>query len=192
MRYCRRSNHKPRNGGIHRSSPDRCKNGIAPPYLLFVGNIQPRKNLRGLLDAFALLKRRERIPHRLVVVGRKAWLYAGVFAQVRELDVESDVRFISYVPDADLPALYSGADALVYPSLCEGFGLPPLEAMRCGTPALVSDRPAFPEVLGDAALMVDPTQPEDIATGILAVLHDPDLRRKLVARGGERARRYRW
>ena len=85
-----------------------------------------------------------------------------------------------------------GADALVYPSLCEGFGLPPLEAMRCGTPALVSDRPAFPEVLGDAALMVDPTQPEDIATGILAVLHDPDLRRKLVARGGERARRYRW
>jgi len=166
--------------------------GIAPPYLLFVGNIQPRKNLRGLLDAFALLKRRERIPHRLVVVGRKAWLYAGVFAQVRELDVESDVRFISYVPDSDLPALYSGADALVYPSLCEGFGLPPLEAMRCGTPALVSDRPAFPEVLGDAALMVDPTQPEDIATGILAVLHDPDLRRKLVARGGERARRYRW
>jgi len=166
--------------------------GIQPPYLLFVGNIQPRKNLLGLLDAFGLLKERERIPHRLVVVGRKAWLYADVFARVRELDLETQVHFTGSVPDADLPALYSGADALVYPSLGEGFGLPPLEAMRCGTPVVVSNRPALPEILGDAAIMVDPAQPADIARGTLAVLRDAGVRGGLVARGLERARRYRW
>ncbi len=166
--------------------------GFAPPYLLFVGNIQPRKNLPRLLEAFALLKERERLPHRLVIAGRAAWRSAAVFARARELGLEAAVTFTSYVPAADLPALYSGADAFVYPSLFEGFGLPPLEAMQCGTPVVVSARPAFPEILGDAALMVDPTQVADIARGILAVVRDAGLRRTLVARGLARAGRYRW
>jgi glycosyltransferase involved in cell wall biosynthesis len=166
--------------------------GIAPPYLLCVGNIQPRKNLRGVLDAFARLKQTERLPHRLVIVGRKAWLYTDVLAGVRELGLDGDVIFTSYVPQADLPALYSAAAAFVYPSFLEGFGFPPLEAMRCGTPVVVSNRPAFPEVLGDAAMMVDPTAPADIARGILAVLRDAPLRAKLVTLGLDRVRRYRW
>ncbi|OLE02610.1 MAG: hypothetical protein AUI36_43260 [Cyanobacteria bacterium 13_1_40CM_2_61_4] len=102
------------------------------------------------------------------------------------------MRFTSYVPAADLPGLYSGADALVYPSLFEGFGLPPLEAMQCGTPVVVSNRPALPEILGDAAMMVDPTQPADIARGTLAVIRDAGVRGRLIARGREQARRYPW
>ena len=168
------------------------RHDATPPYILYVGNVQPRKNLRGLVEAFALLKRTERLPHRLVIVGRKAWRSADVFARVRALGLEADVRVTSYVPFADLPALYSGATVLVYPSFFEGFGLPPLEAMRCGTPVVVSNRPAFPEILGDAAVMVDPAQPADIARGILAVIRDRGLRDALVARGLERARRYRW
>ena len=166
--------------------------GIAPPYLLYVGNIQPRKNLRGLVEAFAALKRAEHLPHRLVIVGRQAWGEADAFARVRELGLGADVLFTSYVPYADLPALYSGATALVYPSFFEGFGFPPLEAMRCGTPVVVSNRPVFPEVLGDASMKVDPAQPADIARGILAVIRDAGLRESLVARGLERARGYRW
>jgi len=165
---------------------------IVGPYLVCVGNIQPRKNLRGVLDALALLKRDEGIPHRLVIVGRAAWLYKDVFTRVHELGLEDDVRFTSYVPYADLPALYSGADALVYPSFFEGFGSPPVEAMACGTPVVVSTRPAFPEILGDAAVMVEPAEPEDIARGIRQILRDPAFRDGLIARGYERARRYRW
>lgn len=163
---------------------------ITPPYILHVGNIQPRKNLPGLLEAFALLKRTEHLPHRLVIVGRQAWGYAAVLVRARELG--PDVTFTSYVPLADLPALYSGAALLVYPSFFEGFGLPPLEAMQCGTPVIASNRPAFPEILGDAAVLVDPAQPAEIARAILAVIRDAALRENLVARGFARAGRYRW
>jgi glycosyltransferase involved in cell wall biosynthesis len=166
--------------------------GVASPYILYVGNLQPRKNLRGLLDAFVLLKQAERLPHRLVIVGRNAWRSADVFARVRELGLDADVIFTSYVPSADLPALYSGAAALVYPSFFEGFGFPPLVAMQCGTPVVASNRPAFPEILGDAGLLVDPAQPADIARAMLAVIRDTRLREDLVSRGFARAGRYRW
>ena len=164
----------------------------ASPYILYVGNLQPRKNLPGLLEAFALLKHAERLPHRLMIVGRSAWRSAEVFARARGLGLEADLIFTSYVPSADLPALYSGAAVLVYPSFFEGFGFPPLEAMQCGTPVVVSNRPAFPEILGDAAMIADPAQPADIARATLAVIRDAGLREGLVARGLERARRYRW
>jgi glycosyltransferase involved in cell wall biosynthesis len=166
--------------------------GILPPYLLYVGNIQPRKNLTGLLEAFAILKRVERLPHRLVIVGRAAWLYSDVFARMRELKLESDIVFTSHVPTSHLPALYTGATALVYPSFFEGFGSPPIEAMRCGTPVVASNRPAFPEILGDAAVLVDPSDPADIARGVAEVVRDARLRETLIARGHERVGRYRW
>jgi len=166
------------------------EHGLTQPYLLYVGNIQPRKNLRGLLEAFARVKSAG-LPHRLVVVGRAAWGYADVFTRATELGLDS-VVFTSYVPRAHLPALYSGAAALVYPSFFEGFGAPPVEAMACGTPVVASARPAFPEILGDAAILVDPADPGDIARGILTVLKDHGLRDTLVARGYERASHYRW
>lgn len=166
--------------------------GVVRPFLLCVGNIQPRKNLRGVLDAFVTLKREKGIPHRLVVVGKKAWLYGGVFERVRELGLESDVTFTGYVPDDDLPAIYSGAEVLVYPSFFEGFGLPPLEAMACGVPVVASREPAFPEILGDAALLADPGDPADIARLVLAALSDQTLRARLVEKGMRRAGRYTW
>ncbi len=167
------------------------EHGVQEPYLLFVGNIQPRKNLRGLLDAFAELKVGG-LPHRLVIVGRSAWAYEGVFRRVEELGLSGEVVFTSYVPSAHLPALYSGAAVLVFPSFFEGFGAPPVEAMSCGTPVVASSGPAFPEILGDAALLVNPADPGDIARGIRTVLQDRDVRDGLVARGYERAGRYRW
>ena len=165
---------------------------ITTPYILYVGNIQPRKNLSGLVEAFALLKRSEPLPHRLVIVGRKAWHYGDVFARVRALGLEADVLVTAYVPRADLPALYSGAAMFVYPSFAEGFGLPPLEAMQCETPVVASNRPALPEVVGDAAVLMDPAAPADIARAMRAVLHDAGLRATLVARGRARAQLYRW
>lgn len=168
------------------------RHSIQPPYFLYVGNIQPRKNVPGLLEAFAILKRERQLPHRLVIAGRAAWLYADVFRRVRELGIESDVIFTSYVAAADLPALYSGASVFVFASFFEGFGSPPLEAMACGVPVVASKRPAFPEVLGDAALLIDPTEPREIARAIERIVHDAQLRAQLIARGGERAARYRW
>jgi glycosyltransferase involved in cell wall biosynthesis len=166
--------------------------GIHSPYFLYVGNIQPRKNLTGLLDAFAIVKRRDRLPHRLVIVGKAAWLYSDVFARVRELDLARDVTFTGYVPTEHLPALYSGATALVFPSFFEGFGSPPVEAMRCGAPVIASNRPAFPEILGDAALLVNPAESAEIARAIAEIARDAELRETLIARGLERAARYRW
>ena len=166
--------------------------GIGRPYLLCVGNIQPRKNLRGVLDAFVSLKREHGLPHRLVLVGKKAWLYGGVFERVRALGLESDVTFTGYVADDDLPAIYSGAEVLVYPSFFEGFGLPPLEAMACGVPVVASREPAFPEVLGDAALLADPGDSADIARHVLAAVSDRALRERLIERGRARAGRYTW
>lgn len=165
---------------------------IAGPYLLFVGNIQPRKNLQGIVEAFVIMKQQHALRHRLVVVGRKAWLYSDIFERVRQLKLQDDITFTGYVPDDDLPALYTGADLLMYPSFFEGFGFPPLEAMACGTPAVAAQEPAFPEILGDAAVLVDPRSPTAIAQGALRILSDGAFCRELVARGLERAARFTW
>jgi len=168
------------------------KYGISQPYLLFVGNIQPRKNLRGVIEAFRLLKRDHAIEHKLVVVGRKAFLYSDVFRLVRERALESQIIFTGYVPYEDLPALYNGAALLVYPSFFEGFGSPPIEAMACGIPVVASTAPCFPEILGKAAMLADPRSSPDIAKAIWSVLDDADLRRRLVAEGLNRARALSW
>jgi glycosyltransferase involved in cell wall biosynthesis len=165
---------------------------LTAPYVLFVGTLEPRKNLRGLLAAYcALLQRRRDVP-TLAIAGAEGWWYDDLYQQVRRERLEGAVRFLGRVADADLPALYSAAAGFVYPSLYEGFGLPPLEALACGTPVVCSNRSSLPEVVGDAALLVDPTDVAALAGALERLLDDEPLRRDLRARGLARAARFTW
>jgi glycosyltransferase involved in cell wall biosynthesis len=169
--------------------------GLPERYVLFVGVLEPRKNVRTLLGAYrSLLQRRGRDagPPPLVIVGPRGWWYRDLYRLAREQGLAPLVRFLGPVPDAELPALYSGAAAFVYPSLYEGFGLPPLEALACGVPVVCSDRAALPEVVGDAALLVDPQDAGAIAGALARVLDDDQLRQTLRARGLARAARFTW
>jgi glycosyltransferase involved in cell wall biosynthesis len=172
----------------------RQSHGIDGPYILSVGSIQPRKNLSRLLRAYSLLRRNDpevKLP-KLVVAGKYAWLFEETIRAIAELGLNDSVIMTGYVPAADLPALYSGALCFVYPSYFEGFGLPPLEAMKCGTPVIVGNRTSIPEVVGDAAILFDPFDVPDIASAIMKVIGDNDLRATLRTRGLERAKLFDW
>ena len=166
--------------------------GVPPgPYLLTVGTLEPRKNHLGLLRAFARL-RRLGVPHRLVIAGKRGWLYEPIFAAVDELGLEDAVRFLDFFPEALLPALYACADLVLLPSFYEGFGIPLLEAMGSGTPAIVGNRPSLPEVAGGAALLVEPGDPTALADATWSLLHDQAARATLRAKGLARARAFDW
>lgn len=165
--------------------------GIVPPYLLAVGALQPRKNLETLLEAFARL-RLGGLSHHLVVVGRKVWKSEGIFQRLDELGLGDAVLLTGYVDDADLPALYAGASCFVFPSIYEGFGLPPLEAMACGVPVVTSNTSSLPEVVGDAAITVDPHDVDGFVAAIRQVLDQPALTNQLRAKGLERAQGFSW
>jgi glycosyltransferase involved in cell wall biosynthesis len=169
--------------------------GLRRPYCLFVGNLEPRKNLPTLIEAFAEVRRR-RGPGgpsvQLVLAGTRAWLHAGIFRAVEQHGIGDDVAFTGYVPNGDLPALYAGATCFTFPSLYEGFGLPVLEAMAAGAPVIAARTGSIPEVAGDAALLVDARGPAELALAIEAVLSDAALRERLVARGRARAAAFAW
>lgn len=167
--------------------------GINGDYILSVGSIQPRKNLVRLVQAYAQLKSKlqEKLP-KLVLVGKRAWLYDETLRTLEASGVQDLVVLTGYVPDADLPALYSGALCFVYPSFFEGFGLPPLEAMKCGTPVLVGNATSLPEVVGDAGLTVDPYDVDAIAGGLEKLINDSALRKILSVKGRERAEMFDW
>lgn len=163
----------------------------AKPYLIFVGNVKPHKNLRGLLAAFDQL--RDEIPHDLVIVGKREGFITGdQVVQRAEAEFAGRVRFTGYISDDELKARIAGADGLVLPSFYEGFGLPPLEAMACGCPTLVSNAGSLPEICADASLYCDPFDPADIARGIRRLVTDTALRADLQRRGLARARSLRW
>lgn len=164
--------------------------GLPSEYLLCVGNLQPRKNLRRLLDAYAGLDASLRLP--LVVVGQRGWLDTDVFQSVRKHRLTDSVHFTGFVPMDRLVTIYRGATAFVYLSLYEGFGLPVLEALACGVPSLVSNSTSLPEVAGDAALLVDPHDREAIREGLIRLLSDEDLRRRLADAGPRQAARFSW
>ena len=166
--------------------------GIGSRYILFVGAAPPRKNLVRLLEAFAHVRRGLDRPLQLVLAGPPQPQDATVGHAVTRLGLGHDVRHIGWVADADLPALYSGADCLAYPSLAEGFGLPILEAMACGTSVLTSDRSSMAEIAGDAALLVDPLNVEAIADGLRRLIDGGAFVADLVARGYERVRAFTW
>jgi glycosyltransferase involved in cell wall biosynthesis len=170
----------------------RARYGLSGPYLLYVGTLHPRKNLVRLVQAFASFSQSP-IPNlQLVLAGQKGWLYDEIVTQVRRSGLADRVVLTGYVPDADLPALLSGALAFVYPSLYEGFGLPVLEAMACATPVVCSNVSSLPEVVGDAALLVDPLDMEAWVVALRQITADEGLRRELVERGLCQVRRFSW
>ncbi len=167
--------------------------GLLPSekYVLYVGTIQPRKNLVRLIEAWATMGE-DAAGYKLVLGGKPGWLYANIYAKVKALGLEGYVIFPGYIPDADLPALYSGASLFALVSLYEGFGLPALESLACGTPTLVSNTTSLPEIVGDAALLCDPEDVESIAAGLRQGLTDEPLRQRLQTAGPEQAARFSW
>ncbi len=192
------------------------RHGLNRPYFLYVGTIQPRKNLERLIEAFALAgqimgnavaigdadppARRYRFPGEahpaptplLAIAGRQGWRTEAIERRAAALGIADRVRFLGYVPDADLPPLLSGALAFTFPSLYEGFGMPVLEAMACGAPVLTSTTSSLPEVAGDAALLVNPADTNAIAAALVRLATDAPLRADLRARGLARAAHFTW
>lgn len=166
--------------------------GICEPYLLHVGTIEPRKNLPVLVRACAQLRAARGLPQRLVLAGERGWGYEALRRELDALTTDLRVDIVGPIAADDLPAVYSAADLLAHPSLYEGFGLPVIEAMACGTPVVTSDAGSLPEVVGDAARCVNPRAVDAIAAALGELLADPAQRRILSERGRARAARFTW
>lgn len=160
-------------------------------YFLDVGTLEPRKNLPFLVRAFALASR-EGIEENLVITGKKGWYYEDLFSLVDKLNLKEKVIFTGYADEKDLPGLYSGATALVFPSLYEGFGLPPLEAMACGTPVVSSSTSSLPEVVGNAGILLPPKDERLWANNMLNIIRDRGLTKTLADLGLRQARKFTW
>ena len=167
------------------------KYGLPPEFILAVGSIQPRKNLERLIQAYSQVNKRMNAPP-LVLVGRKAWLYKDSVTAAERSGYSDKITFTGFVPDEDLPAIYSAAAIFVYPSIFEGFGLPPIEAMQCGTPVITGNRTSLPEIVGDAGVMVDPYDVGSLTDAIERLLRDHELRAELSSRGLRRAKDFSW
>lgn len=165
---------------------------IAGKYFLYVGTIEPRKNLVRLIKAYKVFTKHVKNPPKLVLAGAKGWLCDDIYALVKKLDIEKQVIFTKYVPSEDMTPLICGAMAFVFPSLYEGFGMPPLEAMACGVPVLTSGEASLPEVTGDCAVICDAYSVKSIAKGLYRLYKNPDLRKDLSRRGIERAKIFTW
>lgn len=162
------------------------------PLVLAVGTMEPRKNHLGLIKAFHQAQQRKNGPAMLAIAGGPGWLYDETRSLVAELQLERKVRFLGRVSDLELITLYSMADVFAFPSFFEGFGIPPLEAMACGAPVITSNTSSLPEVVGDAALQVDPHDIDALADSILRLLHDESLREELRQKGYEQVKHYTW
>jgi glycosyltransferase involved in cell wall biosynthesis len=166
--------------------------GIPSRYILFVGRLEAKKNLECLINAFHLLKSHNRIPHKLLLIGSRGYRAGSIFRRIQLLGLNSEVIVREGVVETDLPLLYKGADLFVFPSFYEGFGLPVLEAMACGTAVVISKHGALPETAGDSAFVVEPLSPQTLAEGIEKVLTDNQLRRTLVEKGLNHAKSFTW
>lgn len=162
------------------------------PYLLFVGTIEPRKNLKNLIRAFHILKKEHRLSHKLIIIGMKGWMYEEVFKLVEDLKISMDVVFKDYVSDEELRSWYNKAEVFIYPSLYEGFGLPIVEAFACGIPVVTSNTSSCAEIAQGAALLVDPQDVDELCGTILRLTKNQDLKNDLISQGLERAKQFSW
>ncbi len=171
----------------------RKKYNIDGDYILYVGTIEPRKNIKGLLEAFILFKSHNKTNrHKLVIVGMKGWMHDEVFAFVKRRGLAKDVIFTGYVPRDQVGIFYCLADMFIYPSFYEGAGLPILEAFSCSLPVICSNASCLPEIAGDAAYLINPYKPSEIADAIECILVDKDLREQLIEKGRRRAGEFTW
>ena len=166
--------------------------GLPERLILYVGTIEPRKNLARLIEAFGQLCGRGEVAHHLVIGGGKGWMYDQVYARVQELGLQERVHFPGFIPQEELAWWYNAAEIMTYPSLYEGFGLPPLEAMACGTPVVVSRISSLPEIVGDAAIQVDPYDVGEMAEALHQLATAPALRADKRAAGLQRAALFSW
>lgn len=165
---------------------------FSKPYLLFVSNIEPRKNIISIVIAFNSLKQKYKIEHDLVLIGRKGWNYQSIFAAIEASPYKQHIYHLDYLSDELVALFYARADVFVYPSYYEGFGLPVLEAMTLGAPVVASNTSSLPEVTGDAAILIDPNEPNNLAEAIWEVSNNSQMRQKLIQKGKERAKQYSW
>jgi glycosyltransferase involved in cell wall biosynthesis len=167
----------------------RAERGLPEAFVFAVGTLEPRKNMTGLLLAYARLPKPR---PKLFIGGGAGWRFSPIFDTVRQLDLQGDVQFLGYVPEDELPLWYNAARLFVFPSLYEGFGLPVLEAMACGTPVITSTAASLPEVGGQAAMLVPPRASEQLADAMQRVLDDPQKRTEMRAAGRIQASRFNW
>ncbi len=167
------------------------KFNIKGDYIIFVGTLQPRKNIERLIEAFNLVH--SKVDNlSLVIVGKKGWLYESIFQRVKDLDLTSNVVFTDYVPEEDLAPLISGSKLYILPSLYEGFGIPVIEAQACGVPVIVSNTSSLPEVVGNSGILVDPQSVESIAIGIQKIISNEGLKKDLAIKGLANIKRFSW
>lgn len=164
--------------------------GLSTPFILFVGQIEPKKNVPGLVRAYCELRKFGWTKHSLVIAGSRGWEKQDIHALVQSLGIADSVVLTGFVARRDLPALYRSADLFVFPSLCEGFGMPPLEAMACGTPVIVSDRSSLPELVGDCAPTVDPFDIQGMARAVMESLSSAEKLAKACEAGLQRASQF--
>ena len=179
-------------GGAAQAAQTLTRLGLSAGYVLFVGTFEPRKNVAGLLQAYAALRARWKAAPDLVLAGRQGWLFDSAMALIEKLRLAGCVHIRSELPEIDLPNLYRSAGVFILPSHYEGFGFTVLEAMGCGTPVIVANRASLPEIAGDAAIRVEPDDPEAMADALYRALTDVDLRRDLIQRGLRQASGFTW
>ena len=176
----------------------RKKYNLPEKYILYLGTLEPRKNIVGLIKAFEIFKRRRHSRmspaenYKLVIAGSKGWLYRDIFKTVKNSPVKNDIIFTGFIDDEDKSILYSQAELFVYPSFYEGFGFPPLEAMACGTPVITSNFSSLPEAVGDAAIMINPYNLDELYRAMETVLNDDKLKDTLIKKGFEQTKKFSW
>jgi glycosyltransferase involved in cell wall biosynthesis len=170
----------------------RTRKNLPSKIILHIGTLEPRKNVVTLINAFKKLRESGIKDYTLVIAGEKGWLYKKIFEEIKSSNVEQSIILLGVVEDEDLPMLYNCADLFVFPTLYEGFGLPPLEAMACGIPVITSNTSSLPEVVGNAGIMVDPNNVESLSNAMYRVLQDKELRHRMSRDGLKRSKMFTW